>query len=116
MSGWTLFFFLVGNGLTLLAAVGALKFPDTLTRMAAVTKASTAGVVFYCLAAMAHFQNWESSLMLLAAAGLLSMGIPVGSYLMGRARIRMDLKAHPLALKRNDYLQKEAPKDSFTGI
>lgn len=98
----TLILFLIGVTLTLLAAVGSLKFPDTLTRMAAVTKASTAGVVFFCLAAINHFQDLESSLLLACAAAILCMGIPISSYLIGRARVRMDKVKHPLVLKRND--------------
>ncbi|KYG65939.1 hypothetical protein AZI86_02385 [Bdellovibrio bacteriovorus] len=102
MNPLTLILFLIGVILTLLAAVGSLKFPDTLTRMAAVTKASTAGVVFFCLAAISHFQDLESSLMLAAAAAILCMGIPISSYLIGRARVRMDKAKHPLVLKRDD--------------
>lgn len=102
MSTLTLSLFLIGVTLALLAAVGALKFPDTLTRMAAVTKASTAGVVFFCLSAISHFQDVESSILLAFAAAILCLGIPISSYLIGRARIQMDKTKHPLALKRND--------------
>lgn len=91
----------LGCLMLLLAAVGSLKFPDTLTRMAAVSKASTLGSVLFCLAAGLHFRDWRLDVLLGAGAFMLFMGIPISAHLLARYRIFRQGKA-PLKLYRND--------------
>lgn len=98
---------LLGCLLILLASVGGVKFPDTLTRMAAVSKSSTLGVVLLCAAAALHFGDGYMGGLLGVAALVLFLGIPVSSYLMGRVRVR-NSRIIPLQLKRND-LQSDEP-------
>nr|BFD67156.1 hypothetical protein HAGR004_21780 [Bdellovibrio sp. HAGR004] len=93
---------LMGCLLILLASVGSLKFPDTLTRMAAVSKASTLGSMVFCLAAAIHFQKVSLTILLGLAALVLFMGIPVSSHLLSRLRLRTAGK-YPLKTQRNDY-------------
>ncbi|WP_347359006.1 monovalent cation/H(+) antiporter subunit G [Bdellovibrio sp.] len=93
---------LIGCLLILLASVGSLKLPDTLTRMAAVSKASTLGSVIFCLAAALHFQRISLTVLLVLAALVLFMGIPVSSHLLSRLRLRTARK-YPLQTQRNDF-------------
>ena len=92
----------IGCLLILLASVGSLKLPDTLTRMAAVSKASTLGSVIFCLAAALHFQKLSLSVLLAVAALVLFMGIPVSSHLLSRWRLHT-AKRYPLQTQRNDF-------------
>lgn len=98
---------LAGCLLILLASLGGVKFPDTLTRMAAVSKSSTLGVILLCTAAALHFKDGVLGGLLGIAALVLFLGIPVSSYLMARVRVRNSRRV-PLQLKRND-LQTDDP-------
>lgn len=48
------FFLLSGSAFVLLASLGALRFEDALTRMAAVSKASTLGLTLIFVAVIFH--------------------------------------------------------------
>lgn len=87
----------------LLAAVGAMKFPDTLTRIAAITKASTLGIIFFCAGGAFYFLHWETTILLFTSTVILALGIPISSHLISRTRVREDIEANPLYLKRNDH-------------
>jgi multicomponent Na+:H+ antiporter subunit G len=79
---------LAGTLLTLLAALGVVRFGDALARMHALTKASTVGLVLVLLGAaltMDH-PNDKTSLLLAGALQLLTM--PVGANLMSLATYR----------------------------
>lgn len=97
----------LGCFMLVLASLGSLKFPDTLTRMAAVSKSSTLGSVIFCLAAALHFRDARLDVLLGAGAFILFMGIPISSHLLARHRTAHQNKA-PLKLFRNDleYPQK----------
>ncbi|KHD90052.1 MAG: hypothetical protein OM95_00590 [Bdellovibrio sp. ArHS] len=97
------FVLLLGAIAILLAALGAIKFPDTLTRIAAITKASTLGAVCFCLGGALYFSELEVVLLLLASSLILALGIPVSSHLISRSRVREGSKIHPLFLRRNDH-------------
>jgi multicomponent Na+:H+ antiporter subunit G len=79
---------LAGSLLTLLAAVGVVRFTDALSRMHALTKASTVGLVLVLLggALTVDSANDKTSLLLAGALQLLTM--PVGANLMSRATYR----------------------------
>ncbi|WP_413576622.1 cation:proton antiporter [Bdellovibrio sp. HCB290] len=96
---------ILGTLLIVISALGALKFPDTLTRMAAITKASTMGALCFCVAGALHFQNLEIAIALLASSLILSFGIPISSFLISRCRVHEDSKRYPLRLERNDHLE-----------
>lgn len=96
-------FLLLGTFLIVIAALGALKFPDTLTRMAAITKASTMGALCFCIAGSLHFADGEIAIVLLASAIILSLGIPISTHLISRCRVYEDPRRVPMHLKRNDH-------------
>ncbi|WP_373999556.1 cation:proton antiporter [Bdellovibrio bacteriovorus] len=96
-------FLFLGAISILLAAVGAMKFPDTLTRIAAITKASTLGSVCFCLGGALHFWHWETTALLIVSSVILALGIPISSHLISRSRVKEGSHPHPLYLKRNDH-------------
>ena len=85
-----------------IASLGSLKFPDTLTRMAAISKSSTLGVSLICLGGFFEFGWSEASWQLAIGTVFLFLAIPLSSHLLGRTRInsRRALFRHT---QRNDY-------------
>jgi len=79
---------LFGAVLTLLAAVGVVRFPDVLARMHALTKASTLGVVLVLVGAAVTLDNPNDVTSLLLAAALQVLTMPVGANLLSRATWR----------------------------
>lgn len=96
----------LGSILIFLAAIGILRFPDTLTRIAAVTKAAVLGNICFALAAIAHFRNLEVTLQMGLVILVVLIGSPFSSHLLARARMRNET-CPQLILKRNDYDLKE---------
>jgi multicomponent Na+:H+ antiporter subunit G len=79
---------LTGAVLILLAAIGVVRFDDTLTRMHALTKATTLGLVLVLVAAafaLDHPNDWTSVGL---AAALQVLTSPVSAVLLGRASYR----------------------------
>jgi multicomponent Na+:H+ antiporter subunit G len=76
---------LAGSVLTLLAAVGVVRFPDVLARMHALTKASTVGVVLVLVGGAVTLDHPNDVTTLLLAAALQVMTMPVAAILMSRS-------------------------------
>lgn len=95
-------FMVMGCVFIFIASVGSLKFPDTLTRMAAIAKSSTLGIGLICVGGFLEFGWDEASLLLAIGTAFLFLAIPLGSHLLGRTRInsRRALFEHT---QRNDY-------------
>lgn len=76
---------LAGAVLTLLSGIGVVRFHDALTRMHALTKASTLGLLLVLVGAAVelHHPNDVTSLVLAAILQLLTL--PVSSNLLSRA-------------------------------
>jgi multicomponent Na+:H+ antiporter subunit G len=86
---------LVGSVLTLLAAVGVVRFRDVMARMHALTKASTLGLVLVLVAGAVTLHHPNDVTSLLLAGALQVVTLPVAANLMSRAtwragRIRAD--------------------------
>lgn len=79
---------LVGALLILLAAVGVVRFNDTLARMHAQTKATVTGVVLVLAGAASEVSNAHHVSMLLLAIGLQLLTAPVSGYLLSRSVYR----------------------------
>lgn len=79
---------LFGALLTLLAAVGVVRFPDVLARMHALTKASTIGMVLVLVGAAVTLDHPNDVTSLLLAAALQVLTLPVGANLLSRATFR----------------------------
>ncbi len=76
---------LLGAVLTLLAAVGVLRFPDVLSRMHALTKASTLGFVLVAVGAAVQLPTANDVTSALLAAGLQILTLPVAANLIARS-------------------------------
>jgi multicomponent Na+:H+ antiporter subunit G len=75
---------LFGAVLTLLAAIGVVRFPDVLSRMHALTKASTLGFVLVAVGAALELPTANDATSALLAAGLQILGLPVAANLIAR--------------------------------
>lgn len=76
---------LLGAVLTLLAAVGVLRFPDVLSRMHSLTKASTLGFVLVAVGAAIQLPTANDITSALLAAGLQILTLPVAANLIARS-------------------------------
>jgi multicomponent Na+:H+ antiporter subunit G len=76
---------LLGASLTLIAAVGLLRFPDVLTRMHAATKPATAGLLLILTGAAVLHTGAVQVAKLMLVALLQFVTAPVGAHLIGRA-------------------------------
>jgi multicomponent Na+:H+ antiporter subunit G len=101
-------FMVVGCVFIFIASLGSLKFPDTLTRMAAIAKSSTLGVGLICVGGFLEFGWGEASLQLAIGTAFLFVAIPLASHLLGRTRIN-SRRALFERTQRNDYLDEPNP-------
>ena len=76
---------LLGCVLTMLSAIGVVRFSDVLERSHALTKAATLGVVFVLLGAAVHMEHPNDVTSLVLAGVLQIITMPVGSNLLNRA-------------------------------
>jgi multicomponent Na+:H+ antiporter subunit G len=89
---------LFGAVLTLLAALGVLRFPDALTRMHALTKASTVGFGLVAIGAALELPTANDVTSALLAFGLQLLTLPVAATLIANStywarRIPTDMPA-----------------------
>jgi len=76
---------LLGAILILLSAVGVVRFPDVLSRMQALTKASTIGVLLVAVGAAFVLPTANDVTSALAAALLQLLTLPISASLIARA-------------------------------
>ncbi len=76
---------LFGAVLVLLAAIGVVRLPDALTRLHALTKASTIGVAFVAIGAAFVLSTANDVTSALGAALLQLLTLPVSASLIARA-------------------------------
>jgi multicomponent Na+:H+ antiporter subunit G len=79
---------LLGCLLTLLAAVGVVRFPDVLARMHALTKASILGLVLVLVGGAITLDHPNDVTSLLLAGALQVLTLPVAASMMSRATYR----------------------------
>lgn len=79
---------LVGALLSLIAAIGVLRFPDVLTRMHSATKPQVLGLLLVLLGLGLRLRD-VSSIGLLALVALFQLATsPIASHMVGRASFR----------------------------
>jgi len=79
------FLLVLGSLLMLLAALGALRMPDLLTRMHATTKAGALGGGMMVLAVAVFFDDGAVTARALAIVVFIILTAPVAAHLIGRA-------------------------------
>jgi multicomponent Na+:H+ antiporter subunit G len=93
MGEWVVvIFILTGCLFCLVAAVGLVRLPDTLTRMHAATKAGTLGAGMIMAAVAVFFADIGIVLRALLGLVFLYMTAPVGAHLIGRAAYRSGIQ------------------------
>jgi multicomponent Na+:H+ antiporter subunit G len=85
-------FILTGCLFCLVAAVGLVRLPDTLTRMHAATKAGTLGAGLIMAAVAVFFADIGIVLRAMLGLVFLYMTAPVGAHLIGRAAYRSGIR------------------------
>lgn len=76
---------LVGALFMLIAALGALRMPDLLTRMHATTKSGVFGAGLMLLGVVLHFLDAGVTARVLAIVGFITLTSPVAAHAIGRA-------------------------------
>jgi len=98
-----------GALLSLLAAVGLVRFPDVLTRMHAAAKAATVGVILITAAAVLAVEGAGDTALLVLVVLLLFLSGPVATTLLGRSAYH-DPGTQGIIVGRDD-LAGEAPEE-----
>ena len=101
---------LAGAVLTLLAAVGVLRFPDALTRMHALTKASTVGFGLVAIGAALELPTANDVTSALLAFGLQLLTLPVAATLIANSTYWA--RRIPTELPADDELERAAAVDA----
>ena len=78
-----------GAVLVFLAGLGVVRFADALSRMHALTKASTLGILVVLVGAAFHLHDLNDVTSLALAAALQLLTSPVSAHLIGRATYRV---------------------------
>lgn len=86
---------LSGVGFVLLAALGALRFEDYLTRMAAVSKASTLGLTLIFLAVTAKSWSLSGTIKATMTITILWLTTPIATHLLGRSGLISGERINP---------------------
>lgn len=76
---------LLGAALTLIAGIGVVRFPDALTRMHALTKASTIGLALVAIGAAVVVPTVNDATSAILAAALYVLTLPISALMIGRA-------------------------------
>ncbi|UMG92757.1 monovalent cation/H(+) antiporter subunit G [Nocardioides sp. TF02-7] len=78
----------VGALLTLIAAIGILRFPDLLTRMHSATKPQVLGLLVILLGLALRLREPAALGLLVMVAVFQMVTTPIGSHMVGRASFR----------------------------
>lgn len=81
-------FLLAGCALSLIAAIGLVRFPDLFSRMHAGTKPQVLGLLLILLGVGLRLRDWTDLGMLLAVAMFQLLTAPVAAHMIGRAAYR----------------------------
>ena len=76
---------IAGGAFTLVASIGVVRMPDTLTRMQAATKAGTLGVGCMFLSVAVHFDDMGVTVRAMLVIAFLFLTAPIAAHMIGRA-------------------------------
>ncbi|MEY9214006.1 monovalent cation/H(+) antiporter subunit G [Thermobifida halotolerans] len=96
----------VGVGLTVVAGIGLLRLPDAYSRLNAVTKAATLGVVLTLIGVAALMPSWWGAAKTLVAVVLQLTTSALGGFAIARAAYRSRVPLSPET--RYDQLAEDA--------
>lgn len=75
----------VGSGFILVAAIGAIRFPDTLTRLVAISKSVSFALVLLATVAGVWFGTIDSAFRMTCLVLFVLLTSPVSAHLMARS-------------------------------
>lgn len=75
----------VSAGFVFIASIGAIRFPDSLTRMLAISKSISLALVLMAAVIAIWFGTLESALKMLGLIGFVLITSPVSAHLMARS-------------------------------
>ena len=76
---------ILGTFFMLLGSIGLVRLPDIYTRMHALTKSSTLGLLGLLVASALYLAHWEVSLKIILAISFHFLTNPVGAHMICRA-------------------------------
>ncbi|MDJ0842029.1 MAG: monovalent cation/H(+) antiporter subunit G [Acidobacteriota bacterium] len=85
INGITISFLLLGALITLLAAVGLLRFPDLFSRMHAASKSASLGVILLAVAAAMQIDGVIGVVKIVLIIGFIFLKSPVSAQALARA-------------------------------
>jgi multicomponent Na+:H+ antiporter subunit G len=110
MIEWVVVFFLLaGAFFVMIATIGVMRFPDTLTRMHAATKAGSFGVALMLVAACLHWGTAEVVIKSILIFVFFYVTTPVASQLLSRAAYRRFREG--LELEVDEWAEAEKEKE-----
>lgn len=80
--------FIGGSLLTLMAALGLVRFPDVLARMHGVTKPGTLGIFMFMTGLALHLRSLDVAWKLALVVMFQLITSPVSAHMIGRAAVR----------------------------
>lgn len=103
----------LGTLFIVIAGIGLLRLADSYSRMNAVSKAATLGLVLVLVGTFLLMPGWDTAWKLVLAVFLQVVTAPVGAYAIGRAAYR---SRAPLTEKtRFDELGDRVPREREAG-
>lgn len=81
----------LGTLLTLIAAIGVVRFPSLLQRQHAATKPQLVGFILTCTGVALAMQTWQWVAVTVLAIVLQTVTAPIGAHLIGRAARQADV-------------------------
>lgn len=106
--------FIAGSLLTLIAAIGLVRFPDVLARMHGVTKPGTLGIVLLMTGLALSLRSWDVAWKLTLVVLFQLITSPVSAHMIGRAAVRTKKVASDLMVVdelSQDLAHSEVPHD-----
>lgn len=88
--------FIAGSLLTLIAAIGLVRFPDVLARMHGVTKPGTLGIALLMGGLALSLQSWEVAWKVALVVLFQLITSPVSAHMIGRSAVRTKKMASDL--------------------
>ena len=79
---------LAGSTLALTAAIGVVRFPDTLSRMHAATKPQVLGLILICIAIALALRSWPVVAFLVPIVLIQLASAPLSAHMVGRQAYR----------------------------
>ncbi|QNL49085.1 monovalent cation/H(+) antiporter subunit G [Olivibacter sp. SDN3] len=103
---------ILGSITMLISAIGLVRLPDFYTRLSAVTKNSTLGVILVISGAVLYFNNIEVLLKGLGIIFFIALTSPTSSYVIAKAAIHVKVPFwNKTNLKDFESLEEDQEKD-----